>query len=234
MGDKHFVHFIEWCDKVHSNAVVVWRKLDRDQSMNLHKREFLLGLKALKYDGNADYIFNLLDRDKTGMVSFLEFVPEIALELARFRHWAVETFGSIDQMFIAMDNDGSGTVTFSEFAAGCHRRNLPAQLKDSLEAVFQVVDTDHTPGSAGTITAAEIHFLSTWKPPAYLFVEPDVVAAEHFKAILVERCYGNPGVSWRRHLDKDGNMRVSYEEFIIQCRALARDRIINIPRAGDG
>jgi len=154
--------FVKWAERYHSHLVCLWRKLDRDGSMSLAKREFVTGLKDLKFPGNPEVLWALFDRDGTGTISFLEFAPEQGLDLARWKMWAVSKFGSVQGLFRFMDQDKSGTVSIREFKQACIAAGLPSQLKDSIETLFQMVDDPNDKSGRGGLTENELAFLDVW------------------------------------------------------------------------
>lgn len=223
-AELEFKRFREWCEAKHGHLVHLWRKLDKDGSMTLHKSEFLKGLKDLAYGGDAEKLWSFLDSDTTGIVTFLEFTPEHALDLARFKQWAEETFGSFRATFHALDTDHSGRVTFAEFVEACKDKGLPAHLLECATTLFMILDGDHH-GRGGHLTEDSLLFLDKWQCPPYLWERPDFEAKERFKSMLVKRHHGNALLAWRKALDKDASMRVSYDEFVITCKSLARMRL---------
>merc|ERR1740121_1109086 len=88
-----------------------------------------------------------------------------------------------------------------------------------------LLNYDEDGASTGSISQTELRFLDVWKPPAYLWEEPDSEAFDRFKQALLVKHNGNPLLAWRRALDKDSSMRVSYEEFLVQCKYLAKHGI---------
>jgi len=190
--------------------------------MSLIKREFLLGLKELRYPGNAEQLWGNFDRDGTGNISFMEFVPEDALDLARFKAWVLQKFGGFQELFRVFDNDKNGKLSFDEFEQACHREGLPDRLKDSVETLFALVADPKRKRGMDVITMDDLVFLEKWKPPAYLWEPPDEVGAAKFKDALSRRYNQNPWLAWRKALDKDGSMRVGFSEFSEVCRELAK------------
>lgn len=222
LATPEYRHFAEWCHAKHLHLVCTWRKLDKDGNMRLSKREFIAGLKELQYDGSIEPLWISMDKDTTGIVSFLEFAPEHALDLTRFKHWATQQFGSLQDLFRAMDEDKDGKVTFPEFQNACQTHGCPTRLMGSISVIFLLLDYQIDNVGLGTITVDELAFLDKWKPPDYLWQESDAEARDKFKAALMRKHSKNPFLVWRKVLDKDGSMRVSYEEFRIMCKHLTR------------
>jgi len=174
------------------------------------------------YPGNLDTLWVSLDRDHTGALDFTEFAPENALDLARFKHWSVETFGSVGSMFRALDSDRNGRITFEEFRNACISSGLPARLQESIRTLFLLVDDPNDYASKGVITADEMGFLDTWQCPVYLREKPDMPGRMKFQHALLDRHGGNSIAAWLAALDKDFSMRVNFQEFESACKQLAR------------
>merc|ERR1712070_370519 len=99
--------------------------------MTISKNEFTQGLTSLGYSARKLVeLWVCLDRDYTGSLSFMEFAPEHALDLARFKHWFETTFGSVQNLFKALDTDGNGRLSIEEFKAACTMKGLPTWLKE--------------------------------------------------------------------------------------------------------
>lgn len=214
---------VDWCVNVRNTSVVhLWHMMDSDKNMVLTKREFLEALKSLGYPGNPDELWVSLDKDHTGTISFLEFVPEHALDLARLQHWIRDTFGSIHNFFASMDADRNGKLSFAEFARACDIQGMPSRLQESIRTLFLLCDDPEDFTSKGMITEAELHFLEVWQCPVYLWEHPDLKARTEFQeAVLALHCR-NPLIAWRCALDRDCSMRVGFSEFVSACRNLAR------------
>jgi Ca2+-binding EF-hand superfamily protein len=213
--------FQDWAESKHGTLLGLWRKLDKDGSMTVSKTEFLAGMKELGYPGKASLLWSVLDSDGTGILTITEFVPVSALHLARFKHWANEKFGSVQNAFHAFDHDHNGKMTIQEFIRGCHSEDFPVALKSSIQTLFDAMD-DRSSGGKPVITSDEVRFIDSWKCPEYLMAEPDDAARAAFQEALVARHGRNHILAWRRALDKDGNMRLSFSEFTDACRRLAK------------
>lgn len=216
------VEFAEWCDNKRGGLACVWRRVDADGNMCLTKAEFLKGFRKLQYPSPFNELWASLDRDKMGTVSFIEFDPEGALMLARFKRWAEMTFGSVDAAFQKLDTARNGQVDVKEFLVGCLKEPLPPDVKDSLRQVFYILDNADNKESRGNITVQEMAFLHTWKCPPYLWEDPDMEAQDKFKAALLTKWHNNILLAWRKTLDRDGSMKVTYDEFMASCKAVTK------------
>lgn len=209
--------FFDWTEAKFGHLVTLWHKLDQDESMTLRRKEFFGGMKALRYEGDLEELWTALDSDRTGVVTFTEFVPEHALELARFKHWCLQKFGSLQSAFRALDLDGSGWITLKEFSDALDQNGFESECVFTL---FLLLDS--TLKAKNTISEAELLFLDRWQAPAYLYKEPDYPAKERFKSALLKKYRGNALRAWRKILDKDSSMRVAYGEFSLTCKELER------------
>lgn len=216
-------YFLKWCQKNKTHLVSVWRRLDKDGSMSLHRMEFIRGMRDIRYDGDVEKLWSQFDSDHTGTLSFTEFAPENALDLARFKQWAVNQFGSLQAAFRCFDADRSGSITLEEFTDAVNQQEgFPDHLAKSVELLFLLLD-DGKDNSSLTITEDELLFLDRWQSPAYLWEEADVAAKDRLKAALLRRNNDNALLAWRKVLDKDSSMRVNFDEFCAACKVLARN-----------
>jgi len=222
-GNAAYQHLIDWAESKSMNLVSLWRILDQDGSMTLYKREFSQGLRDLDYGGHLDHLWEALDRDTTGLISFMEFDPEHALDLARFKGWAVKEFGSMRQLLRAMDSDRNGKVSYDEFKSFCDDRGLPDKLKPSVRTLFLLIDDPSDLETRDTLTEDEVDFVDAWQPPPYLWELPDFAARRRLQDALLTRHNENPLLAWRKGLDLDMSMKVSYEEFVLACSRLAKE-----------
>lgn len=225
--ERTAVDFVKWVVEFHGNLVRVWRKLDKSGDMNLTRNEFFIGLKRLRHQNelkkiDLNQLWQLLDRDGTGLISFFEFAPEIAMDLARLKQWGIDEFGSMRGLFNAMDVDGSGKVSLHEFKEEGKRLGLPERLHKSAATLFQMLDDGEDEHDRGLLTMDELAFLDEWKAPLFLRERADKPAAHAFRRALIERHCWNPLTAWRRCLDTDGSMVVGYDEFVTACRSLHR------------
>lgn len=190
--------------------------------MNLNKTEFLTGLRQLCFRGDLLKLWDALDSDGTGTLSFLEFAPEHAMDLARLKQWACETCGSLRGLFKAMDDDGNGKVSLQEFGEACLRLGLPISLQSSIGVLFDLLDDPSDATSVGTLTETELSFLDAWKCPAYLTEKANAAAALAFRTAIIERHSCSALVAWTVALDRDFSMKVNFDEFSGACKRLAR------------
>jgi len=234
-GAKTFMQFINWAEAKFGNLLSVWKLMDADGSMSVSKVEFLKSLREHNYEGKPFELWEVLDRDHSGIVSFIEFAPEAALDLAQFKHWADTHFGGVIDAFVACDSDKRGKMGVKEFFNACVAIGLPERLHDSLHTLVAMLHNSHDRKTRGIITKDQIVFLDAWKPPEYIWVSPDFNTRVGFQNALAMRHSGNHLLAWRKTLDKDGSMRVNWQEFKDACHKMMRAGISSsVPRTAEG
>eukprot|EP00929_Paragymnodinium_shiwhaense_P114978 TRINITY_DN83541_c0_g1_i1.p1 TRINITY_DN83541_c0_g1~~TRINITY_DN83541_c0_g1_i1.p1 ORF type:complete len:628 (-),score=168.49 TRINITY_DN83541_c0_g1_i1:208-2091(-) len=217
-------HLSYWCGQKRLTLTSLWRKLDADMSFTLSKKEFQGAIRKLRYPGDVEKLWSAIDADGTGIVTFLEYAQADALDLARFKSWCVNKFGSMRKAFEKLDTDRSGAISYHEFISACKTEGIPARLTESLRTLFLLLDDpDSSAGGRGAISVDEFCTLDNWRIPRFLLERPDWAAQEPFRKALLRRSDFNPLMAWRKFLDKDSSMRVTYEEFTAVCAKLARD-----------
>lgn len=221
-GPPELVDFIRFCEAKHGHLVNTWRKLDTDGNMTLSKAEFLKGLRVMDYIGDGHKLWNIFNPDEDRRLTFIRFVPDLAIDLARFKHWAEERFKGVKATFRAFDQNCNGKLSYKEFLHACERFGMWPKLKDIVHTLFVMLDDGGRKEDIGEITESELEFLERWKCPPYLWAEPDFDAKRQFLKQLLLRNKESPLIAWRKALDKDGNMKVSYGEFYLACVKLIR------------
>jgi len=220
-------HFLDWCQEKFGNMARVWRLLDKDGNMKLSKYEFTKGLNQMMYPGgDLQTLWNILDRDQTGWVSFLHFAVEEALVLAHFKRWADSSFGSCKALFRILDTSRDGRLSYREFGEGLEKLGFHNHNSICARTLFDLIDDAGDESSMRKITAEELMFLDMWEIPEHLFAEPDADAAKQFVKLIVARFRNNPLLAWRKALDTDSSMRVSYYEFIKAFKTLSQKGIL--------
>lgn len=213
--------FASWCVEKHQHLLFLWRKLDKNGSMSLTKQEFLVGMRQLRYEGDLDELWLKLDADDSGMVSLFEFAPEQALELAQFKQWANDHFGSIAKAFRLLVKGHGSRVSFEDFSAACISKGLPEHLHHSMRTIFMAT-LDHSQVKGMAVSGFPLRCLDEWEPPPFLFASPDHMAKSRLSEVLIRRHGNNALLAFRKALDRNGSMRVSYDEFSSLCRQISR------------
>jgi Ca2+-binding EF-hand superfamily protein len=205
--------------------------------MRLSKQEFTKGLSQIMYPGrDLAVLWNTLDRDQSGWVSFLHFATEDALALAHFKRWVDLNFGSAAALFKLLDTSRDGRLSFREFEQGLTKLGLQGHAKVCVKSLFDLIDDAGDEFSMRKITVDELAFLDRWECPEYMWVEPDFDAKESFLKSVIARYRSNPLLAWRKALDTDSSMRVSYYEFIDAFKKLSQKGIFpnSITRSAPG
>jgi len=221
-GPEELTRFVRWCEAKHGHLVNTWRKLDADGNMILSRAEFIRGVVQMGYKEDAHKLWTTFHLDENDMLSFIKFVPDLAIDLARFKHWAEETFQSVGGAFRAFDTNRKGKLSYKEFLTACERFSMWQRLKDIVHTLFLMLDDGSNKDSRGEITEEELDFLVRWKCPPYLWTEPDYSAKKLFWKQLLSQYRDNSLVAWRKAVDADGNMKVPYADFYKACAKLLR------------
>lgn len=225
---KQFADFYRWCIDRFKNLARCWRLLDTSLNMNLTYLEFLNSLRDNDYKGDGRQIFKILDRDRSGSLSYFHFDPGGAKALAQLRVWAEGQFGGVQQAFVVFDKDRNGSLTFQEFSQGARQYGLTTE--EPIYYLFQLIDLDKNK----QITKEEVAFMDAWRCPPWLKVQADHEGLQAFKENLLRKYRDNLLLAWN-NIDQNDQMRVSWEEFLAACKKLNFDekRLPGVWRALD-
>lgn len=210
-----FMDFFKWAHKRFGSLPRCWRMLDDDCNMRITRTEFLKMTRKHEFTGDARAVFKIMDRDGTDHVTFFHFDPVGALELAELQRWAKEKFGGIQAAFKALDQDRNGQLTKKEFVAAAKSHNMPNP--HAAKTLFLILDTDNS----HSLSQKEVSVIDLWRYPPWLTAVPDHDGAKAFKEYLLKKYSNNPIRAWRKALDKQSCMRVSWDAFEAYCRQSA-------------
>eukprot|EP00445_Apocalathium_hangoei_P077311 CAMPEP_0204191908 /NCGR_PEP_ID=MMETSP0361-20130328/60441_1 /ASSEMBLY_ACC=CAM_ASM_000343 /TAXON_ID=268821 /ORGANISM="Scrippsiella Hangoei, Strain SHTV-5" /LENGTH=742 /DNA_ID=CAMNT_0051152923 /DNA_START=20 /DNA_END=2245 /DNA_ORIENTATION=+ len=141
---KKYKHFVKaWCvgiDPIGAGKAS-WDDFKR-AALKIHFKEDLPGCWAA------------MDSDGSGAITLREIDPVAASELARFRCFAHDEFGSVLLAFEALDKDGSGSLTLREFMRGLNGHGF----KGDILRLYSSMDFDES----GRLSDFEVAFLDEW------------------------------------------------------------------------
>jgi len=220
------VAFLKELREIYTNEVRAWRRgLDTDCKFIVNKvdlRQFLRQ-RDLSVDFNA--LWRGMDNDGDEHISLEEITPGGALQLALFRSWAHEKFGScaavwdLPKVWEAreLEADSGRWASDKKMKVGL----LAAVLKklgwdsDANSVLYQSLDLY----GCGFISLPDLWWLDLWIPPEWLVSRPDPQALIELQT-CVHMMFPHPLVAWRSLLDSDSDNMVSWSEFQNACRKL--------------
>lgn len=141
---KKYHHFLKaWClgIDVSSTSRVSWDDFKR-ACAKMHFKDDLAGCWAA------------MDTDHSGVITLREIDPVSAAELARFRCFAVDEWGSVMLAVEALDRDRSGSLSMREFMSGLTSHGF----KGDIINLHKSLDFNES----GRLSASELLFLDEW------------------------------------------------------------------------
>eukprot|EP00746_Dinoflagellata_sp_MGD_P086916 gnl/MRDRNA2_/MRDRNA2_34456_c0_seq1.p1 gnl/MRDRNA2_/MRDRNA2_34456_c0~~gnl/MRDRNA2_/MRDRNA2_34456_c0_seq1.p1 ORF type:complete len:683 (+),score=136.82 gnl/MRDRNA2_/MRDRNA2_34456_c0_seq1:116-2164(+) len=230
-----FQSFMVWCKKNFGYVSACWRAFDESGNMSISKSEFFKKMSnELRYPGDVRKLWEMLDRDHSGIISFLHFDPESAMMLAKLKRWATEMYGSVEELCEQVDHNRTGKVSLKAFLHYCKTHGL--EEEGPVWTLFKMCGdrglTVRQPnlsrsGQDQTIVLSSLSFLDRWECPEYLWISADNDGLSHWRGKLMAKYKGNGIIAWRRELDKDESMRVNWLEFKTACKNSKDD--VNVP-----
>jgi len=203
----------------HGTPKAAYEAMDRDGDGNITPEEFEKGCANLKppvSPAQAAPLFDKFDKDESGGVTPEEFYDEAGgkdkftpLSLPELKRRLRDKFGSPKEAFAAMDKDGDGKVSPEEFAEACKSLKPPLTPKQA-ESLFPTLDKD----GSGDIRPEEL-FELVGGPDEFA---ADMLTLPEFKK-RAKATHGTPKAAFSA-FDKDGDGKVSAEEFIEGCKNL--------------
>mmetsp|Transcript_22354 Transcript_22354/g.16832 ORF Transcript_22354/g.16832 Transcript_22354/m.16832 type:complete len:127 (-) Transcript_22354:226-606(-) len=115
--------------------------MDDDHSHDLDDMEFKKAIKDFRvtvHDKDIDRLFNIFDRDRSGKISYDEFLRTVRGEMNRFRR------GLCERAFKIMDKDKSGVLNLSDIKGVYNAKQHPdvkAGKKTEDEVLGEFLDT---------------------------------------------------------------------------------------------
>eukprot|EP00928_Gymnodinium_smaydae_P011931 TRINITY_DN14360_c0_g3_i1.p1 TRINITY_DN14360_c0_g3~~TRINITY_DN14360_c0_g3_i1.p1 ORF type:complete len:774 (+),score=94.61 TRINITY_DN14360_c0_g3_i1:73-2394(+) len=232
-GYYAYLEFKAFAARRFGNAVRVWFKLDPQENMKLGEKQFIRGCEEIGFRGNVIALWRYLDSDQRGVISLLNVCSRSSLLLAEFKHVVRSHFqDSVESTFDYLDDNRSNRILKEEFVPQARQLGLKNAPK-----LFDVLDRR----GLGYLCRSDILFLTNWKPPPYMLInKADNEALQTWKESLLEQAGGNYLRAWRKFLDTDGTMRLTFDEFTECCHRIEQgtkgrsmDTLCHIWRAMD-
>jgi len=208
--------FLAFMCRRFGNPVRGWFQLDPQENMRIGEKQFVRGCEDICFRGNVAALWWFLNSDKTGSISLLSIDPRSATLLAGFKVFIQERFaGSVETLVEFLDESRSNRLGRPHFVSKLRELGF----KGSASRLFDLLDRL----GLGYVSPSDFGFLQKWNPPPYLFSAADHEGLQRLKGALQER-EGSLLRAWRKALDKDGSMRISFEEFTAACAELSRGK----------
>jgi len=227
--------------KKYHSLVGAWRDMDRDGNGRLSFAELCRACHHLGYAGRQRKLWETLDADRSGYVSFDELDEKLAEILGSIAVCVWVACGNVEDAWKKhFSIRGLQRLPLEEFARGCREIGYTGDVA----AAFEALCADKA--STG-LSATEFAFLKLWFAPeahkkrsplheaaeiamsAKSDQEPAaaprrggggvclaVPAKQQFKNLLI-KTYGNFVRAWREGLDTDHNGLLDYKEFMRAC-----------------
>jgi len=203
-GFHALMEFLDFTNRRYGNPARTWFKLDAEANMRLGKRQFERRCMDIGFRGNIPALWKYMDKRNQGVVSLLELHTVTAMELARFKLLIRERFrDNASEVFRFLDDNRSGRVNRVTFAA----RLQTLHYAGKSNKLFDYLDRQ----GLGVLTVHSLTFLDRWSLPPYMYYQPDTKGMRTVKEKLIDM-HMHPLIAWRK-IDKDGSMRISYDEF---------------------
>lgn len=107
----------------------------------------------------------------------------------------------------------------NEFHTGCQKHGW--KIREAVDVVFQMYgDLDTHGRETRKLEISNLEALDRWNVPEYFFADADDDGFSQLKKELLGWYNGNALAAWRKDFDRDGSMRVNYEEFREICKKL--------------
>jgi len=216
------IEFVRHLRDMYGNEVRAWRRgLDPDCDFCVTKMALRRYLRHHDLAIDFQALWRALDRDGDAIFSLEELNAKAASELARFRAWAHEQFGSCAAVWdlpeVAEARDAGEGIWKSDkkmkIAAFAPIMRWLGWQNDQGSILFQSLDLY----GCGFLSLPDFWWLDTWDPPEWLVEQPSQMELQELKT-LVQASYPQALNAWRVLLDADSDNQVSWVEFLTACR----------------
>lgn len=214
-GHDTLLEFNEFTRRRIGNPVRTWFQLDPEENLRIGEKQFMRRCEEIGFRGNLPSLWRYIDADQTGSITILELDAPAAIVLADFKNLIASHFGNTTAAFKFFDFNKSGRIAKPEFLM--QMRELGYQ--GNAGKLHALLDRS----GLGIVHTADIAFLDKWHPVPYLFAEYNWKGLQRLKDALVFQ-HASLLKAWRKALDKDSTMRISWDEFSQACMAIPQAR----------
>jgi len=231
-GEEARQAFLAHIKNKHGNEVRAMRNvLDQNGDYSFSLLELRRYCRKVDLNIKVVALWEVLKRDDDPNVSLEEFCTERGVALAGFRRWCQKCLGSCvavwdheEAVAARKKQEAKGWASdkkmmFSPFSRTLQALGWPeATNKEMRSLVLTSLDLI----GCGVVERRDLEWLDKWRAPEWLFAEPDPVAWDEFKGLLVAQ-YKHPLRAWRMCLDTDNSNRISWSEFLAASKKVRFD-----------
>jgi len=171
--------------------------------MRIGQMQFIRQVQDMGFRESPYTMWKYLDSRGAGSITILELDPASAKLLAGFKLLLDCTFGA-NIPFDFFDCNRSGKINKEEFVRAVQQLGYIGPASH----LFHLLDRS----GHGFVGVRDLGCLDRWHPPLYMFCLPDAEGFKALKDVLIFT-YGSLLRGWRKVLDRDSNMRISWEEW---------------------
>lgn len=221
-----------------TSSMKAWFKhFDINQNLRIDHKEFQKGMALLQWPGNVESLWEEMDADGSGEITFDEVDAEQAQMWSTFRRWCGTKFSSPRDMVVKIKQlsnlsySNEDWMNEEEFTEGLRAMGWDKGFFTSV--IFEAMDIE----GEGCLAARELKWLEqevrrfklkeeekrkSRKMSAHKQLAKQVCqeAKRDFKAFLKQHFGGSIWRAWRRAIDLDGTMSVQRVELFKGCRKL--------------
>jgi len=229
------------------SVTAAWRYgLDVENTGRLSFVDFSKGCREVGFVGNIKRVFQEMDDDDSGIITFNELDPKWFARLCKFQELLLAKYKTYESAWRIIDSDKSNFIDMAEFVEVCKNIGYPGSVKEQ-EALFKQL----LPPFAKHMAKQDLQIGGTIVQAVtglHIVMEDDqlVSKVEQAKNELVKRAtlvlenrrksmaagdldglmkellkkYGTITAAWRYGLDPAGNGRVSFVDFTKACREI--------------